>query len=158
APVPAAAFTQNGYSGMVLPNSQSDLHGQSAFVQDSPNFTNGPLTSIAILGTFHTNDTIRVQFIAASDTNTRGNLQPNWQIDSLSLSAFATKATTVAGVAYGESSNIVVVSVSPDFVPDTNTYFVTVTDVHDLVGASINPNPTTCQFIQGGEFPLFHIL
>jgi hypothetical protein len=83
--VPAGAFAQNGYNGTVPGNSVSLLQGQTAFVEDSPNFAAGPVTSACTLGTFQAGDRIRVQFMAASDANTRGQFQPSWQLDSLSL-------------------------------------------------------------------------
>ena len=82
--VPNSAFTQNGYNGAVLPNSASLLAGQPAFVENSPNRASGQfITSVASLGNFTAGTTIRIQFMAASDTNTRGQFQPNWEIDSL---------------------------------------------------------------------------
>lgn len=83
--VPGSAFTQNGYNGTVRANSVSELHGQSAFVENSAGFAAGPITSICTLGSFQAGDRIRVQFIAASDQNTRGPFQPNWEIDSLRI-------------------------------------------------------------------------
>lgn len=86
AAVPAAAFTQGGYNGAVLANSASQLAGQQAFVEDSPNYNSGPITSVANLGSFNAGDTITIQFMAASDTNTRGQFVPNWEIDQLEVS------------------------------------------------------------------------
>jgi hypothetical protein len=83
--VPGSAFTQNGYNGTLRAGSQSELHGQSAFVENSANLALGPITSICDLGSFQAGDRIRVQFIAASDANTRGPFQPNWEIDSLQI-------------------------------------------------------------------------
>ena len=37
----------------------------------------------------------------------------------------------MTGVVYAESSNVVCLSVSPELVPDVNTYFVTIADVTD---------------------------
>jgi hypothetical protein len=83
--VPGANFTQNGYNGAVLENSQSALAGQSAFTENSPDFANTKLTSICTLGSFQAGDSIRVAFMAANDTNTRGQFEPNWEIDSLTI-------------------------------------------------------------------------
>ncbi len=83
--VPDAAFTQNGYGGnTVAGNSASELKGQPAFTAESPGYAAGFITSIASLGAFNAGDTVRVQFIAAADTNTRGQV-PNWQIDSVMI-------------------------------------------------------------------------
>src|SRR5207244_4656780 len=57
--VPAAAFTQNGYNGAVLPGSLSVLAGQSAYVNDSPILASQELTSICTLGSFQAGDSIR---------------------------------------------------------------------------------------------------
>ena len=84
--VPAAAFTQAGYNGAVLGNSLSLLAGQPAFVLDSPSFASSKLNSICTLGSFQAGDSIRVAFMAANDSNTRGNFQPNWEIDSVEVS------------------------------------------------------------------------
>ncbi len=88
--VPAANFTQNGYNGTVLPNSQSSLAGQSAFTENSPDFGNTKVTSIATLGSFKAGDSIQVAFLAANDTNTRGQFQPNWEIDSITVTSLST--------------------------------------------------------------------
>jgi hypothetical protein len=92
--VPGSAFLQNGYNGTVLPNSASILKGQAAFIENSTGYGAGFLTSVANLGTFAVGDTIRVQFIAANDTNTRGEFVPNWQIDSVALSEGITGSPT----------------------------------------------------------------
>src|SRR6185503_10976444 len=89
AAVPDAAFLQNGYGGnTVAANSASDLKGQPAFTANSTGYTpglasGGFITSVAS-GTFAAGDTIRIQFMAAADTNTRGQV-PNWQIDSVQI-------------------------------------------------------------------------
>jgi hypothetical protein len=159
--VPGSAFTMNGYNGTVLPTSESDLKGQAAYVEDSANFPGGPITSVATLGFYQAGDSIRVAFMAASDSNTRGTFQPNWQLDSLQLTVADPAVTpiTVARVSYGESSNVICLAVSPDLVPDTNVYYVTVRDVHDTEGVVVNPNPTVCALVHGGsEYPAFRIL
>ena len=148
--VPADAFTQNGYNGTVLANSLSDLHGQAAFVENSANFARGTITSVCTLGDYAAGDSIRVAFMAASDSNTRGQFQPNWQIDALQVSVLRqVTPLTVTGIGYGAASNVVVLTVSPGLVADTQVYFVTIQDVHDLAGEVINPNPTTCRFQYG---------
>lgn len=77
--VPGAAFTQNGYNGSAFAHG-----GGPAFVTDSPGFAGGYITSQAYLGAFNNGDSIRVQFNAANDANTTGNLAPpSWEIDSL---------------------------------------------------------------------------
>jgi hypothetical protein len=159
-PVPASAFSQNGYNGTVLPNSQSILKGLAAYVENSLNYPAANITSTCTLGFYQAGDSIRVAFIAASDTNTRGQFVPNWQIDSLQISVADPAVTpiTVTGVTYGESSNIVCLAVSPDLSPDTNVYYVTIRDVHDTEGVVVNPNPSLCSFVHGAEFPPFRIL
>jgi len=81
--VPGSAFTLNGYNGAVAGNSSSILHGQEAFIGTSPGFAAGPITSTANLGTFTAGDVLRIQFVAASDGNTAGPSQPNWEITSM---------------------------------------------------------------------------
>jgi hypothetical protein len=88
--VPGSAFTANGYNGAVGGGSSSALSGQPAFVGTTPGYTSGAsaagfITSVASLGNFNAGDTVRVQFMAASDTNTRGPIVPNWEIDSGAL-------------------------------------------------------------------------
>jgi hypothetical protein len=79
-------FTANGYNGTMLPNTSSVLAGQSAFVDGSPGFGAGAfLLSSVGLGTFTAGDTLSVQFIAGSDTNTVGGQRPNWEITSFEL-------------------------------------------------------------------------
>ena len=81
--VPDASFMQNGYGGnTVASNSVSALAGQPAFTAESSGYATDFLTSRAVLGVLNAGDTVRVQFLAASDTNTRGTV-PNWEIDSV---------------------------------------------------------------------------
>ncbi len=80
--LPGSAFTQTPYNGAVANNGAAGLAGQQAFVSQSPGYATGYVVSRAGLGTFNPGDTIRVQFIAASDTNTRGAV-PNWEIDDI---------------------------------------------------------------------------
>ncbi|MEY2409969.1 MAG: hypothetical protein QOF48_2639, partial [Verrucomicrobiota bacterium] len=82
--VPAAAFTQNGYNGSVASVSTSELRGQSSFISESANYGAGYITTVAELGCFNPGDTLSVQFMAASDSNTRGQ-DPNWEIDSFAI-------------------------------------------------------------------------
>jgi hypothetical protein len=87
AAVPASAFTQNGYTALpVLANSASALAGQAAFTEDSAGHAAGTfLTSVAGLGSFNPGDKIRLRFLYAGDTNTRGGLTPNWEVSSLEV-------------------------------------------------------------------------
>src|SRR5207249_4705509 len=66
-------------------SSASELHGQTAFTETSADWANTFITSIANLGFFNAGDTVSVQFMAASDTNTRGPNVLNWEIKSGSL-------------------------------------------------------------------------
>jgi hypothetical protein len=102
--IPGSAFTSGGFNGSVGPGSSSQLNGQQGFVGTSAGFTTPAfITSVANLGYFNPGDTVRVEFMAASDTNTRGPNTPNWEIDSgqltqggqlsVTLSAGATTAT-----------------------------------------------------------------
>ena len=87
--VPAAAFLQNGYNGTVLPGSGSSVAGQAAFVNESAGHgANTMITSVCDLGYFNAGDSVQVQLVAASDSNSTGN-QPVWEITSGSLTAGA---------------------------------------------------------------------
>ncbi len=128
--VPLAAFSQNGYAGLVLPSSTSFLAGQAAFTAESPGFAApGYITSVADLGSFEAGDTVRVQFVAASDESTQGNLL-NWEIDRVAL-ALADGKTVV---------------LCTDPLALCTTYTLTVSNVTDLAGNTIFPNPTTITF------------
>src|SRR5260221_9958246 len=67
-------------------------------------------------------------------------------------------ALTTSNVRYGESQNIITVSVTPDLLPDTNTYCVTIQGVHSQDGLLVDPNPAVCCFVHGQEYPTFRIL
>ena len=83
--VPASAFSALGYNGTVLAGSSAENHGQAAFVQQSSGHGAGTLvTSVAALGAANVGDVIRVQFLAANDTNTR-NTSPQWEISRVVL-------------------------------------------------------------------------
>jgi hypothetical protein len=144
----------------VLAGSGSLLNGQPAFIENSPNFAGGPIASVCTLGAFAAGDSIRVAFMAASDSNTQGPFQPNWELDRLSLTVADPAVTpiTVTGVSYGESQNVVCLRVSPDLVPDTQVYYVIAQDVHDPDGVVVNPNPTGCSLVHGADYPVFRIL
>lgn len=98
-PVPAASFLQNGYGGnTVVQNSASILHGQPAFTAESPGYGSGYIITIADLGFFNAGDTVQFQFLAAGDTNTRGQV-PNWQIGNASLMTLALPAAFTVNAA-----------------------------------------------------------
>jgi hypothetical protein len=82
--VQPSAFIQNGYNGSIAGNSSSDLHGQPGFISQSPGYAGGYLVTTVSLGLFNPGDTVQIQFYAASDTNTRGQV-PNWEIDQVEL-------------------------------------------------------------------------
>src|SRR5260221_99171 len=67
-------------------------------------------------------------------------------------------ALTTSNVRYGESQNIITVDVTPDLLPDTNTYCVTIQGVHSQDGLLVDPNPAVCCFVHGREYPAFRIL
>ncbi len=79
-PVAAGSFTQNGYNGNAV------SIGAPSFVNTSPGFAGGFITSQAYLGSFNNGDSIRVQFNAANDSNTGGSsAPPSWEIDALTV-------------------------------------------------------------------------
>ncbi len=100
--VPGSAFTQNGYPGTVSSGSGSDLHGQEAFIATSPGYATSNIVSRASLGSLPAGSTVRVQFIAASDTNTRGQV-PNWEINDVTL----TQGSGAAGATFTVGANAV---------------------------------------------------
>ncbi len=67
-------------------------------------------------------------------------------------------ALATANVRYGESQNIIIVDVTPNFLPDTTTYCVTIQGAHSQDGLLIDPNPAVCCFVHGQEYPAFRIL
>jgi hypothetical protein len=84
-PTLTGAFIQNGYEGTrVDARNPSVITGQEAFTGESTNYAEGFITSVAIVGSFRTGETVRIQFVAGGDTNTRG-LVPNWEISSLQI-------------------------------------------------------------------------
>ena len=88
--VPASAFIQNGYNGTVLSDSGSSIAGQAAFVNESAGHgANTMITTVCDLGYFNAGDTVQIQLVAASDSNSTGN-QPVWELTSASLKAAAT--------------------------------------------------------------------
>jgi hypothetical protein len=83
--VPSANFTANGYNNTVggasVPN--CELANQFAFTAESAGYNTATyLASVARLGTFNAGDTISVQFLAAWDDCSQGQV-PNWEIDSV---------------------------------------------------------------------------
>jgi len=59
---------------------------------------------------------------------------------------------------YGTNQNDICFTVTPDLLPDTNTYCVTVLGAHSQANLVISPDPATCCFKHGSEYPLFHVL
>jgi hypothetical protein len=83
APVPAGAFTSNGYSGTIV--GDGALLGQPAFGNTSPGYSNGEfITSVARLGVLTPGDTVSIQFQGMWDWNTLAS-SPNWAIKSFEL-------------------------------------------------------------------------
>lgn len=68
-----------------------------------------------------------------------------------------TSPLTVTGISYGQNSNEVVLSVSPDLSPDTNTYYLTITGAQSFDACVIAPDPTTLSFIHGAEYPMGNV-
>ncbi|MEY2408974.1 MAG: hypothetical protein QOF48_1644, partial [Verrucomicrobiota bacterium] len=103
--IPATSFPLNGYNGTIYTGSSSELHGQPGYISQSANY-NDPspyLTTIANLGAFNSGDTISIQFMAASDTNTKGQA-PGWEIDSFALAQGIADATQVTFVSSATAS------------------------------------------------------
>jgi hypothetical protein len=81
--VPASAFTQGGYAGMIRAGN-SIMQNQVAWTLNSAGHDAGQfITSIADLGAFNSGDTVQLEFLYAGDTNTKGPFLPSWQIDSV---------------------------------------------------------------------------
>ena len=136
--VPASAFIQNGYNSSVFGTSASDLHGQPAFTETSADWANTFVTSIANLGFFNAGDTVSVQFMAASDTNTRGPNVPNWEIKSGSLTQGA-QDPTLHIVATGSRPGNPNQAIFYSWQKNTGSGWV---DVPDANSANLTLNPT----------------
>ncbi len=107
--LPLAAFIQNGYNGTVGPGSTSDLNGQPGFIAESSGYAASYVVSTANLGLFNPGDTLRIQFFAGSDSNTRGQV-PNWEIDQVALTQGNGEPNVTFSVA---SSGMTSVSTNP---------------------------------------------
>jgi hypothetical protein len=85
AAVPAGSFLENGYAnGAIVGNGV--LLNQNGFTDKSAGYDSGEfITSTCSLGTFKKGDTVAIQFLAAWDECTTGDI-PNWVIDSYSVS------------------------------------------------------------------------
>jgi hypothetical protein len=96
--VPNSAFTSNGYTGFGLIGNH-DLFNGEGFNGDSPGYgANTFISSIANLGTFSGDDTIRIQFLGAWDEFAKGQT-PNWQIESVTLTQAVPEPTGIAVLA-----------------------------------------------------------
>jgi len=73
--VPGTSFTSNGYNGTVGPGSSSALNGQQGWVGTSPGYTNGFLTSVAVLGNFNSGDLIRLRLWRPATQPRQGRLR-----------------------------------------------------------------------------------
>ncbi|MCX6902905.1 MAG: hypothetical protein NTW03_05410, partial [Verrucomicrobia bacterium] len=60
--------------------------------------------------------------------------------------------SVITGIRYGSTPKEVVLSVLPDFIPDTVTYTLTISNAHGQNALVINPDPTIKTFIHGGEY------
>ncbi|MDA7881090.1 hypothetical protein N9A94_02170 [Akkermansiaceae bacterium] len=83
--VPAADFTQNGYTAFSLIGNH-DLSGGDAFGGNSPGYeTETFITSVAQIPGLAIGDTLQLQFVGACDEFTRGEFLPNWEITSVAV-------------------------------------------------------------------------
>ncbi|MBI5387209.1 MAG: cadherin-like domain-containing protein [Verrucomicrobia bacterium] len=60
----------------------------------------------------------------------------------------------VTGVSYGRDQKELVLSVAPNLVPTTSTYFVGILDAMSQDDYPLDPSPTFAAFVQGSEFPV----
>jgi hypothetical protein len=65
---------------------------------------------------------------------------------------------TLSNIRHGATTSQIRFDVSPDLLPDTNIYYITVTGAHAQDGLIIQPNPTTVAFIHGSEYPLWNVM
>jgi hypothetical protein len=65
---------------------------------------------------------------------------------------------TLSNIRHGATTSQIRFDVSPDLLPDTNTYYVTVTGAHAQDGLIIDPDPTTVSFVHGSEYPIWNVL
>lgn len=87
--VPAASFTQNGYSPVKIIGN-GVLLGKSAFSGNSPGDAAGTfVTSVASLGSFKQGDKIVIEFLGAWDECSAA-LTPSWVVDSLHIDLLPT--------------------------------------------------------------------
>ena len=85
-PVPASAFSFNGYSADFTDQAVAPLVNQRAFGGNSPGHP-AFISSTCKAGDGNPGDLVTVRFMSASDNNTTGDLAPaGWQIDSYSFS------------------------------------------------------------------------
>jgi hypothetical protein len=87
--VPAASFTQNGYSPVKIIGN-GVLLGKSAFSGNSPGDAAGTfVTSVANLGSFKQGDKIAIEFLGAWDECSAA-LTPSWVVDSFHIDLLPT--------------------------------------------------------------------
>jgi len=92
--VPAGAFDQNGYTGVV--SSAPALSGKQAFVGNSAGHP-AYITSSCLLAGANPGDTVNVRFVAAYDYGATGNLTPpGWQVANVQLSEGVGGAASVS--------------------------------------------------------------
>lgn len=79
-------FVTNGYTNTAGLIGNHDLGGGDGFNGDSPGYADPAfIQSVANLGNLTAGDTLEIQFLGAWDEFAKG-AEPNWQIDSLSVS------------------------------------------------------------------------
>jgi hypothetical protein len=59
---------------------------------------------------------------------------------------------TLSNIRHGATTSQIRFDVSPDLIPDTQTYYITVTGSHAEDGLIIEPDPTTVAFVHGSEY------
>jgi hypothetical protein len=67
-------------------------------------------------------------------------------------------SSTLSNPRFGTNRFQVCLTVTPELLPGTNTYYVTVAGAHGQDGSIIDPNRQTCSFIHGADYPAFNVL
>lgn len=84
--VPAAAFSQNGYTNTAPLIGNHVLRGLGGFSGDSPGYYDSAfITSVANVGGVAAGSSIQVRFVGAWDEGARGAGSPNWEITSVKV-------------------------------------------------------------------------
>lgn len=96
-PVLPAAYSQNGPpTDRPITGNSPPLNGQFAFNNTSPGFGDGTfINSVASLGDFNAGDELQLRFIGAWDEGFIQTPAPNWEIDSVLVSAGALPPSSI---------------------------------------------------------------